>query len=115
MEEMGAVSPRACRVAGRLLTREISYCKEMKVGDWEAILKDLQRETTMDFLLFVCGNYKVKSWGTSHVYIRQFQQLYTTVTGRFMDRNDAREVYKVRLSESEREHLFFLSSKTRKR
>ncbi|KAH8719857.1 hypothetical protein HC256_000269 [Beauveria bassiana] len=48
----------------------------------------------MDFFLFVCGNYNVRSWGTSEEYIRQFQQLYTTVTGRYMDRNDAKEVYK---------------------
>jgi hypothetical protein len=71
------------------------YCEENKVGGWKSTLKTLQRETTMDFFLFVCGNYNIKSWGTSHVYIRQFQQLYTTVTGRFMDRNDAKEVYKV--------------------
>lgn len=49
----------------------------------------------MDFLLFICTNYRVGSWGTSNEYIRQFQQLYTTVTGQFMDRNDVKEVYKV--------------------
>ncbi|KAL6354147.1 hypothetical protein LRP88_12481 [Fusarium phalaenopsidis] len=76
------------------------YCQEKKVGDWKATLEDLQRETTMDFLLFVCGNYKVNSWGTLDVYIRQFQQLYTTVTGRFMDRNDSKEVYKEALTET---------------
>ncbi|KAL8310445.1 hypothetical protein RB597_010330 [Gaeumannomyces tritici] len=70
------------------------YCEEKNVGNPEAILKSLQRETTMDFFLFVCGNYIIRSWGTTHVYIRQFQQLYTVITGRFMDRNDAREVYK---------------------
>jgi hypothetical protein len=71
------------------------YCEQKSVGDWEATLKDLQRETTMDFMLFVCGNYNVTSWGTTHVYMRHFQQLYTTVTGRYMDRNDAKEVYKL--------------------
>ncbi|KAL8400415.1 hypothetical protein RB594_000708 [Gaeumannomyces avenae] len=70
------------------------YCKEKNVGDPEAILKSLRPETTKDFFLFVCGNYTIKSWGTTHVYIRQFQQLYTVITGRFMDRNNAREVYK---------------------
>lgn len=50
----------------------------------------------MDFLLFICLNYNVKSWGTTELYIRQFQQLYTTKTGQYMDRNDAKEVYKVR-------------------
>lgn len=29
------------------------------------------------------------------MYIRQFQQLYTTVTSRFINRNDAKEIYKV--------------------
>ncbi|EEY22890.1 conserved hypothetical protein [Verticillium alfalfae VaMs.102] len=59
-----------------------------------ATIKNLTCELTMDFFLFVCGNYNVKSWGTSHVYIRQFQQLYTTIAGRYVDRNDAKEVYK---------------------
>lgn len=67
----------------------------MNVGDWRATIASLSRATTMDFFLFVCGNYKVQSWGSSAEYIRQFQQLYTTVTGRYMDRNDAKEVYKV--------------------
>ena len=73
------------------------YCVDKGVGDWKATLKDLRRETTMDFFLFVCESYNIKSWGTSKVYMRQFQELYTTITGRFMDRNDSREVYKVRL------------------
>lgn len=67
----------------------------MKVGDWRATLVNITRATTMDFFLFICGNYKIRSWGSSEEYIRQFQQLYTTVTGRYMDRNDAKEVYKV--------------------
>ncbi|KAK3177464.1 hypothetical protein K4F52_009755 [Lecanicillium sp. MT-2017a] len=70
------------------------YCDEMKVGDWRATLVNITRATTMDFFLFICGNYKIRSWGSSEEYIRQFQQLYTTVTGRYMDRNDAKEVYK---------------------
>ena len=74
----------------------LSYCEEKQVGDWEATLKDLRQETTMDFFLFVCGNYTLGSWGTLDVYVRQFQQLYTTVTGRFMNRNEAKEVYKVK-------------------
>ncbi|XP_044716549.1 FluG domain-containing protein [Hirsutella rhossiliensis] len=70
------------------------YCTDNRIGDWKATIRNLARETTMDFFLFVCGNYKVKSWGTSEEYMRQFQQLYTTVTGRYMDRNDSKEVYK---------------------
>ncbi|ROT35415.1 hypothetical protein SODALDRAFT_353116 [Sodiomyces alkalinus F11] len=80
-------------VAG-LLKKWQRYCRENNVGDWEATLKTLRRATIMDFFLFVRSNYTIKSWGTSHVYIRQFQQLYTSVTGRFLDRNDAKEVYK---------------------
>lgn len=49
----------------------------------------------MDFFLFVCEAYKVPSWGTSKVYIRQFQELYTTVTARFLDLNYAKELYSV--------------------
>ncbi|KAL8398621.1 hypothetical protein RB596_005954 [Gaeumannomyces avenae] len=81
-------------ITGMLTKWKRRYCEEKKVGDPEATLKSLSRETTMDFFLYVCGNRTIKSWGTTHVYIRQFQQLYTTITGQFMDRNDAREVYK---------------------
>ena len=52
----------------------------------------------MDFFLFICENYNVKSWGSTELYIRQFQQLYTTITGQYMDRNDAKKVYNVRNS-----------------
>ncbi|KAI3339677.1 FluG domain-containing protein [Ustulina deusta] len=71
-----------------------SYCEDLKVGDWEATIKSLKRETTQDFFLYVCENSKITSWGSGEEYIRQFQQLYTTVTGQYMDRNDAKEVYK---------------------
>lgn len=67
----------------------------MKVGDWEATIKNLKRETTQDFFLYVCEHSKITSWGSGEEYIRQFQQLYTTVNGQYMDRNDAKEVYKV--------------------
>ncbi|RYO82108.1 hypothetical protein DL764_009661 [Monosporascus ibericus] len=70
------------------------YCTDMQVGDWEASIKNLRRETTQDFFLYVCERYKIKSWGSGEEYIRQFQQLYTTVNGRYMDRNDAKEVNK---------------------
>jgi hypothetical protein len=71
------------------------YCKDMRVGDWKSTMKSLKRETVEDFFLYVCENSKIKSWATGEEYIRQFQQLYTTVTGQYMDRNDAKEVYKV--------------------
>ncbi|KAH7201205.1 hypothetical protein DER44DRAFT_841713 [Fusarium oxysporum] len=70
------------------------YCADMKVGEWKATLENLDRGTTQDFLLYICERYKITSWGSGHEYIRQFQQLYTTVNGLYMDRNDTKEVYK---------------------
>ena len=67
----------------------------MNLGHWKDKIKDLTRDVTMDFFLFLCSNYKIKSWGTSEEYMRQFQQFYTTVTGKYVDRNDSKEVYKV--------------------
>ncbi|KAM5353462.1 hypothetical protein ACJ41O_000112 [Fusarium nematophilum] len=70
------------------------YCTDLKVGDWKATIQKLTRETTQDFVLHLCERYKITSWGSAEEYIRQFQQLYTTVNGQYMDRNDAKEVYK---------------------
>ncbi|KAK2477167.1 hypothetical protein H9L39_12391 [Fusarium oxysporum f. sp. albedinis] len=70
------------------------YCADMKVGEWKATLENLDRGTTQDFLLYICERYKITSWGSGHEYIRQFQQLYTTVNGQYMDRNDTKELYK---------------------
>ncbi|CAG9949488.1 unnamed protein product [Clonostachys rosea f. rosea IK726] len=66
----------------------------MKIGDWKTTIQNLKLETTQDFFLYVCERSKITSWGTGEEYIRQFQQLYTTVTGQYMDRNHAKEVYK---------------------
>ncbi|KAL6415364.1 uncharacterized protein AUP68_01917 [Ilyonectria robusta] len=68
------------------------YCEDLKVGDWEATIKNLKRQTTQDFFLYICENSKIKSWGTGEEYIRQFQQLHTTINGQYMDRNDAKEL-----------------------
>lgn len=59
----------------------------------------------MDFFLFVCGNYKVKSWGSTEEYIRQFQQLYTTVTGQYVNRAHSKAVYNVPQTSSHTESL----------
>lgn len=90
MEEVCSLSPSQ---PTPLFTQH-RYCTENGVGEWHITL-ELSREIMIDFVLFVYGNYKIQSWGTSLEYICQFQQLYTTVTGRFVDRNDARELYKV--------------------
>ncbi|KAK2469504.1 hypothetical protein H9L39_18775 [Fusarium oxysporum f. sp. albedinis] len=70
------------------------YCADMKVGEWKATLENLDRGTTQDFLLYIYERYKITSWGSGHEYIRQFQQLYTTANGQYMNRNDTKEVYK---------------------
>ncbi|ORY68698.1 FluG domain-containing protein [Pseudomassariella vexata] len=70
------------------------YCTEMAVGDWKLTIESLDRETLMDFFLFVCENYRIKSRGSSQEYIRQFSQLHTTSTGRYVDRNHMKELYK---------------------
>ncbi|KAK1657061.1 FluG domain-containing protein [Colletotrichum godetiae] len=72
------------------------YCKEQNFGEWQAALETVTRETMMSFFLRVSewSIGKIKSWGTPQVYIRQFQQLYTNATGRYMDRNDVKELYK---------------------
>ncbi|KAI0835719.1 hypothetical protein F5Y06DRAFT_305690 [Hypoxylon sp. FL0890] len=77
-----------------ILNKWKRYCTKMQVGDWRVLIKDLKREMAQDFFLYVCKHSKIKSWGTGEEYIRQFQQLYTTVNGRYMDRNDAKEIYK---------------------
>ncbi|KAH9984587.1 hypothetical protein F4779DRAFT_632530 [Xylariaceae sp. FL0662B] len=60
------------------------YCDEMEVGDWKVTIESVTRATMQDFFL----------WGTSQENIRQFQQLHTTVTGRYPNRNDIKELYR---------------------
>ena len=52
----------------------------------------------MDFLDHLCERWKIKSEATSWEYWRQYKQLYSSVTGKYVDRNDGREVLKVWLS-----------------
>ncbi|KAH8755821.1 FluG domain-containing protein [Diaporthe sp. PMI_573] len=77
-----------------MLAKWHRYCNDMKVGDWKVTISNITRSTMQDFFLWVCENYNISTWGTSKVYIRQFGQLYTTVTGRYPDRNDMKELYK---------------------
>jgi hypothetical protein len=72
------------------------YCAEMKCSeDWESLLRNLDRQTLMDFFLWVGETSRIGSTGSSGEYMRQFSQLHTTVTGRYVDRNDYKELYKV--------------------
>ena len=62
------------------------------------MIKRLDRPMAMDFLDHLCERWKITSEGTSWEYWRQYKQLYSSVTGRYFDRNDNREVQKVRLA-----------------
>ncbi|KAI0410456.1 hypothetical protein F5X98DRAFT_368799 [Xylaria grammica] len=68
------------------------YAAETEVN--KATIQSLTRATMQDFFLWVCEAHRIKSWGTSQEHIRQFQQLYTTVTGHYPNRNDIKELYK---------------------
>ncbi len=50
----------------------------------------------MDFLHHLCETYRIRSWGSSWQYFRQYKQLYNSATGHHMDTNDSKEVMKVR-------------------
>lgn len=43
----------------------------------------------------MCETSNITLWGSTEEYIRQFQQLYTIINGRYIDRNHSKEVYKV--------------------
>lgn len=66
------------------------------MGEWRQVIKRVDREMAMDFLLHLLESYNINTDGTSWEYFRQFQQLHTVVTGSFMNRNDCKEVKKVR-------------------
>ena len=51
-----------------------------------------KKSTAMDFLDYLCEKYRIKSWGTSWEYFRQYKQLYASVTGLLMDRNDSKKI-----------------------
>nr|ODN82566.1 hypothetical protein L203_05375 [Cryptococcus depauperatus CBS 7841] len=96
-----------CFVAGRLegsspgagkaaMTGE-AWEADMTTFDWMSPLFSVDRTVSMSFLYWICDNYRIKSWGTSWEYFRQFKQLYINVVRRSMDKNDSKEVLKARL------------------
>ncbi|KAI0398662.1 hypothetical protein F4802DRAFT_592559 [Xylaria palmicola] len=70
------------------------YCHEAKLGPWLNAIQKADRATAMDFLDYLCENYKITSWGTSWEYFRQYKQLYARKAGKHMDLNDSKEVQK---------------------
>lgn len=66
-------------------------------GDWETVIQQTDRETTVDFLDHLCWAWDVKSEGiTPREYLRQFNSSIVAITGQALDRNVNREVQKVR-------------------
>lgn len=59
------------------------------------MIQQADRAMAMDFLDHLCETWKINSEGTSWEYWRQYKQLYSSVTGKYVDRNDGREVLKV--------------------
>jgi len=60
------------------------------------VIEKADREVAMDFLHHICETSNIGSQGTSWEYFRQFKQLYSSVTGRYMNTNDSKEIQKVR-------------------
>ncbi|KAJ4307316.1 hypothetical protein N0V88_000699 [Collariella sp. IMI 366227] len=71
------------------------YCEFAESeAHWKEVLENADRAEAMDFLEYLCQSCRITSWGTSWEYFRQYKQLYASVNGRYMDRNDSREVQK---------------------
>ncbi|KAN0087003.1 hypothetical protein V8E54_000691 [Elaphomyces granulatus] len=85
-------------IAG-ILRKWKKYCETVKLkACWRKAIEEADRAMSMDFLLHLCETYKIQSWGTSWEYFRQYKQLYASVTGKLIDRNDSNEVKKVHLA-----------------
>ncbi|KEY73695.1 hypothetical protein S7711_09571 [Stachybotrys chartarum IBT 7711] len=80
-------------IAG-ILRKWKRYCKTAELGHWKAVIEKADRAMAMDFLDHLCEVWTITSEGTSWEYWRQYKQLYSSVTGRYVDRNDNREILK---------------------
>ncbi|KAK0716871.1 hypothetical protein B0T26DRAFT_268683 [Lasiosphaeria miniovina] len=81
-----------CRYTTKMEER---YCESAKLeGTWRDVVQNANRAMAMDFLEYLCQTCRIKSWGSSWEYFRQYKQLYASATGGYIDRNDSREVQK---------------------
>lgn len=65
------------------------YCNDAERGDvWRDVIRNADRTEAMDFLKYLCQSCRITSWGTSWEYFRQYKQLFASVNGHYMDRND---------------------------
>ncbi|KAH9039806.1 hypothetical protein EDB85DRAFT_1927855 [Lactarius pseudohatsudake] len=69
----------------------------MKLGEWQSALRTAQKGTVMSFLLYLCGNYDIKSSGTCWRYftLLHLQQYTRRRVGQYWEINDTNEVLKV--------------------
>ena len=78
------------QLAMSLTDREILHIRQ--AGSWQEVIGKADRAMAMNFLLYLWETSRIKSWRTSWKYFRQYKQLYASATGRYMDRNDSREI-----------------------
>ncbi|KAK3370950.1 FluG domain-containing protein [Lasiosphaeria ovina] len=80
-------------IAG-ILRKWKKYCESSELGLWKAAIETANKAMAMDFLDYLCDTYKITSSGTSWEYFRQYKQLYSSVSGRYIDTNDSKEIHK---------------------
>ncbi|CAJ2510565.1 Uu.00g095340.m01.CDS01 [Anthostomella pinea] len=79
---------------GGILDKWKRFCKELlKTEDWRTVIKTIEVSTIIDFCLHICESDRIKAQESLKQYFRRFQQLYTSQTGNFMNRNDSHLVY----------------------
>ncbi|KAK3905564.1 hypothetical protein C8A05DRAFT_30629 [Staphylotrichum tortipilum] len=77
-----------------ILRKWKSYCTFCRFQNWRDAVQVANRATAVSFLEYLCQTYRIATSGTSWQYFRQYKQLYASVTGRYMDTNDSKEIKK---------------------
>ena len=65
-----------------------------ELGLWKAAIETADKAMAMDFLDFICNTYIITSPDSSWEYFHQYKQLYSSVSGRYMDTNGSKEGHK---------------------
>ncbi|RYP47302.1 hypothetical protein DL768_006604 [Monosporascus sp. mg162] len=92
----GFFKPRSADTTKRnttgILGKRKRYGEFSKLGPWEGAIKKADMSTATDFVDWICDNHRITSEGSSWEYFRQYQQLYTDINSRYMDKNDCRVI-----------------------
>lgn len=67
----------------------------MGLGQWKQALIETNSATIMNYLDWVCQEYRITSEGSSWVLFREWKQLYQKETGKNITWNDTKEIKKV--------------------